>query len=455
MLPIIVTLLLLTMIVFGIIKKVNIATVLLLATVLGYIGLALMQGGTLAKEAASGSLFLDIFELIANSLKSSMGGYILTSIAMLSYVDYMNRIKATEMFAALLAAPVQKLKYKYLIAAFTIPIGVLMGIAISGSLITITLLLGTIYPVLRSLGCSKPTCATAILLHTIIAISPVRAAYYNVLSLMDMDTSVAMWFIRVQLPVGGIMAIVVMVLFIFTSRYFDRKEGLCGEEKESMEVKTIRDIGVPVYYAALPLLPLVLVVVFSELVVGDVIISVVGACVLSWCIAFLVQLISTRSLLSCLKNFEAIYEGMGAVMTTSGPIVIFGTTFSGVLTSIGGMSLFINAVSKVASGYVLLGIVGVTGLLMVTITGTFNGNLALVFPVVRGIVEGTGINPLGAAQAAMFSLTSGAGLCLVSGQNLFLAQQTDTNILTIIKRSMIPTIGGFIAGFLASVVFFG
>lgn len=454
MFPIVFTLFLLAMIIYGIIKKVNITTVLLFATVLGYMGLALMQKGAVP-ETVSGSLFLDIFEFIGNSMKSSMGGYILTSISMLSYVDYMNRIKATEMFAALLAAPVQKLKYKYLIAAFTIPIGVLMGIAISGSLITITLLLGTIYPVLRSLGCSKPTCATAILLHTIIAISPVRSAYYNALGLMNMDISVAMWFIRVQLPVGGIMVAVVMVLFILTSRYFDKKEGLCQEEKENMKVKTVRDIGVPVYYAVLPLLPLILVVIFSELVAGTVIISVVGACVLSWCIAFIVQILSTHSLSSCLKNFEAVYEGMGVVMTTSGPIVIFGTTFSGVLTAIGGMSLFIDAVSKVASGYVLLGVVGVTGLLMVSITGTFNGNLALVFPVVRGIVEGTGINALGAAQAAMFSLTSGAGICLVSGQNLFLAQQTDTNILIIIKRSMIPTIGGFLASFLASIILFG
>lgn len=455
MFQIVFTLLLLAMIVYGIMKKINITTVLMFATVCGYIGLLLLQKEYAAGDTTSGSHFLDIFESIGNSMKNSMGGYILTSISMLSYVDYMNRIKATDMFAALLAAPVQKLKYKYLIAAFTIPIGVLMGIAISGSLITITLLLGTIYPVLRSLGCSKPTCATAILLHTIIAISPVRSAYYNALSLMNMDISVAMWFIRVQLPVGGIMVAVVMVLFILTSRYFDRKEGLNKEEKESLKIKTVRDIGVPVYYAILPLLPLILVVIFSELVVGTVIISVVGACVLSWCIAFTVQMLSTRSLSSCLKNFEAIYEGMGVVMTTSGPIVIFGTTFSVVLTALGGMSLFIDTVSKVACGYVLLGVVGVTGLLMVSITGTFNGNLALVFPVVRGIVQGTGINPLGAAQAAMFSLTSGAGICLVSGQNLFLAQQTDTNILVIIKRSLIPTIGGFIASFLASVILFG
>ena len=455
MLQILFTLILLAIVIYGIVKKINIATVLLFATIIGYLCLTIAGGTSVAGEESIGNRFLDIFEIINSSMVKAMTGNILTAMVMISYMDYMKELKATDMFATILAAPVQKWKSKYLVAAFTIPIGVLMGIAISGSLITITLLLGTIYPVLRSLGCSKPTCATAILLHTIIAISPVRSAYYNALSLMNMDISVAMWFIRVQLPVGGIMVAVVMVLFILTSRYFDRKEGLNKEEKESLKIKTVRDIGVPVYYAILPLLPLILVVIFSELVVGTVIISVVGACVLSWCIAFTVQMLSTRSLSSCLKNFEAIYEGMGVVMTTSGPIVIFGTTFSGVLTALGGMSLFIDTVSKVASGYVLLGVVGVTGLLMVSITGTFNGNLALVFPVVRGIVQGTGINPLGAAQAAMFSLTSGAGICLVSGQNLFLAQQTDTNILVIIKRSLIPTIGGFIASFLASVILFG
>lgn len=142
-------------------------------------------------------------------------------------------------------------------------------------------------------------------------------------------------------------------------------------------------------------------------------------------------------------------------MTTSGPVVIFGTTFSGALTAIGGMTVFVDAVSHVASGYALLGLVGAAGFFMVTVTGTFNRNLALIFPIVKGIVEGTSMNPLGAAQAVMFSLTSGAGMCLVSGQNLFLAQQTDTDILTIIKRTAIPSLGGFLAGFMSSVLLFG
>lgn len=119
----------------------------------------------------------------------------------------------------------------YLAAAFVIPIGVLMGIAISGgSLITMTLLLGTLYPVLRALGCSKPTCATAILLHTVVLISPARAAYYNALSLMEMEESVPLWFVRIQLPVAAVMVAVMMLLFVITSKYFDKKEGLNKEE---------------------------------------------------------------------------------------------------------------------------------------------------------------------------------------------------------------------------------
>ena len=452
MLSIVFTLFLLAIIIWGIIKKANIATVLFFATIIGYLGL--LFSGAAQQGNFFGSAFLNIFETMADSMTETMGGYILTSMSMIAYVDYMNSLKATDMFAALLAEPVKKLKYKYLVAAFAIPIGVLMGIAISGSLITITLLLGTVYPILRALGCSKPTCATAILLHTITAISPARAAYYNVLELMGLEASVPVWFIQIQLPAGAVMVAAVMMLFILTSRYFDKKEGLSEEEKEILEMKSAKQIGVPYYYAVLPLLPLVLVVVFSELVIGTIVIRVVAACLLSWCAAFAVHLVSARSLSCAVEHFEAIYQGMGTIMKTSGPIVIWGTTFAGVMTAIGGMNTLISSVSQVTGGISLLVLVGAAGLLMVSVTGTFNGNLALVYPIVKEIVAVTGIHALGAAQAIMFSLTSGAGICLVSGQNLFLAQQTDTNILTIIKRSLIPTLGGWAVSFAVCIAFF-
>ena len=55
----------------------------------------------------------------------------------------------------------------------------------------------------------------------------------------------------------------------------------------------------------------------------------------------------------------------------------------------------------------------------------------------------------------MLTLTAGGGLCPVSGQNLFLAQQTDTDILVILKRGAIPIICGAAAQFLVSVLIFG
>lgn len=457
MIGIVFTLLLLAIVVYGVVKKMNIATVLFFATIIGYIGLTLMKGGSAAGDATNGSAFLDIFELMNQSMVKAMTGNILAAMIMISYMDYMKELKASDMFAMMLAAPLQKMKSKYLVAAFAIPIGVLMGIAISaGSMITMMLLLGTIYPVLRRLGCSRPTCATAILIHTVVTISPARAAYYNALSLMDMEESVPMWFVRIQLPVAGIMVAVMMVLFIVTSLYFDKKEGLSEDRgQDDLKVQSIKDLGVPYYYAILPLLPLILVVVFSELVVKTVIISVVAACLVSWVVTFLVHLLSVRKLKICLEAFNSIYRGMGTVMTTTAPILMFGTTFASVIGAIGGMSALIGAVSKLASGPVLLGIVALTGMLMVALTGTFNGNLALVFPIVKEIVAATGINALGAAQGVMFGLTCGGGFCPVSGQNLLLAKQTDTDILVILKRGAIPILGGFIAAFLSSVLLFG
>ena len=83
MIQIIATLLLLGIVVLGIVKKVNVATTLFFATVVGYIGLAVALGTDLAGDATTGNAFLDAFELMYTSMKSTIAGTGLTIIMML------------------------------------------------------------------------------------------------------------------------------------------------------------------------------------------------------------------------------------------------------------------------------------------------------------------------------------------------------------------------------------
>lgn len=85
MLKILFTLILLAIVIYGIVKKTNIATVLLFATVIGYLCLTLVTGTSMAGEDTIGNRFLDIFEVINSSMVKAMTGNILTAMVMISY----------------------------------------------------------------------------------------------------------------------------------------------------------------------------------------------------------------------------------------------------------------------------------------------------------------------------------------------------------------------------------
>ena len=453
---ILITILMFAYLVFCIIKKYDIRTVLFFGTILGFLALTLLKGSSIAGDDSIGNSFLDIFETINSSMLTTLTGNIATSMMLFAYMQYMKTIKAADMFAALLSAPAKKIKNKYLVAAFAAVVGVAVNMVVSSAVIIVTLTLATLYPVLRRVGCSKETSATAIMIPVSFTVGPARATYYIALSLIGVDASVPIWFVRMQLPVCIIMLTVILIIFVPVSRYFDKKEGR-DEVQESSDIKeatTIKDLGVPVYYALLPLIPIVLVVLFSDIGIKSIIMRVVAACLLSWLIAFIIDLLSTRKLGQSLANFNSLYDGMGRLMKDTAPINLFGTTFANAMLGIGGVSAIVSGIASIAGGIVLLIVISILGFLMVALTGSFNGNLALVMPIVREIITITGINPLAAAQIAIFGLAYGGGLCPISAPNMLVVNETKTKMTTLMKRLAIPLIAGNFAAFAATYLLF-
>lgn len=407
----------------------------------------------MAGEATTGSAFLDVFEIMYKSMQSTIAGTGLTIIMMLGYIEYMQSLHAAEIFATLLAAPVRKLRSKYIVAAISILIGVVIGIVLQSSFVIIALMLATIYPVLKVAGCSDETCATAMIIPTLVTISPARTSYYMAISALNLENvSVPEWFVRVQLPVGMIETLVLMVLFIIVNKYFDKKE-MVSQVSEQMELKSADDLGVPKYFAVLPLLPLVITVVFSSLVMKTIVITPVGAVLLSLLISFVVHAISCRSLMKAFDGFTGLFKGMGKIMESMGPILLFGTTFAAVITKVGGMEVFINFFGQFASGPVLLGLVSLLCFAILALTGSYMGNVALMFPFIQSICDVSGMDPVGASTACLLVMAAGGGICLVSAANLLACRATNTDIMRVTKRMIVPVIGGAIVAFAVSMFF--
>lgn len=454
MLSIIMTLILFVLIVMAIVKKVNVAAALFIVSIVGYLGLFLVHGAGIAGEESTGWAFLDIFEIMFNNIRGTMGSTCLTIIILLGYIEYMNALEASEKFALLLAEPVRKMRSPYLIGAACIFIGVIMNIVLQSSFIIISLMLATIYPAMKAAGCSKESCAAAMIMPTLVTISPSRAAYYMAVSALNMENvSVPMWFFQIQLPVGMAETVVLMFTFIIINRYFDKKENQFAEVTDK-EAKSYRDVEVPGYYALLPVLPLIFVVIFSPMINSKITVSAIGVTLLSMVISFFVHAITEKSVLEALKKFDYFYKGMGIIMKGMVPILMFGTTFAEMISSIGGMAAIIHFFGTFANGYFLLGLVGIFGFVIQALTGSYMGNVALMFPFIHQICVTAGIDMVGACTADLLIMAAGEGVSFVAAANLMVCAATDTNILSVMKRTALPSVCAAVTVFAVCSLYF-
>ena len=439
MIKILATAVLLALLIFSIVKKYNTVVTLLALSLAAYAGLTL-AGMDVMGEATCGSAFFDIFEKLNTSAQGTMGGNVLIIMSIYGYIVYMKHIKASDMFATMIAAPLKRIKAPYLLAAMMILVGNLIKIVIPSGISVAALMIATLYPVLLKVGCSKTTSASAVLLSYVTVWGPSDASLYTALSLAGIeDVSVSEWFVSSQIPVMLVVLLVVMAVFIPVSKFFDKREHAEVSE-EVMESQSIRDIGV---------------LIFSELIVGSIVISVVAACYFSLLLAVVVHTICRRNFRECFNDVSVVFNGMGDYFKGPGILLVFGTLFASALSGIGGMKLIVDGLSGIGGGTAIaISITTLLGIFVVGVTGVFNGNVSLIIPVMTTIITSTGLAPLPLLHLGLIGCALGSAVTPVAGASLYIASATNVNILTCVKRNLIPVISGGIAAIAVVLLFY-
>ena len=87
-------------------------------------------------------------------------------------------------------------------------------------------------------------------------------------------------------------------------------------------------------------------------------------------------------------------------------------------------------------------------------TGVFNGNVSLIIPVMTTIITSTGLAPLPLLHLGLIGCALGSAVTPVAGASLYIASATNVNILTCVKRNLIPVISGGIAAIAVVLLFY-
>jgi C4-dicarboxylate transporter, DcuC family len=386
----------------------------------------------------------DVFAFVKESLIAQMSGVGLIIMTSAAFADYMDHVGATASMVRFCIKPLRLIKAPYVILASGYVLGQCLHVAIPSAAGLAMLLLVTFFPMMVSLGVSKPAAAAMIALCSFMDLGP--AVGTANLAATTAGIPPALYFVRDQIPVAVWVIGVVAVLIFFSARYFDRKRdgNIARAQTEPAIGEQVRD-DAPRIYALLPLVPITLILVFSPLLVGEVTMDVVTAMVLGSVLGLICELLVKRDIRAAFKGFQVFFNGIGSSFATVVSLLVCADVFAHGLEFVGAVDYLVSSVRDAGFG---INVMAVVMTLMVAVTAMITGSGVAAFFAFSGLAPGIATS-FGVSAVTMIlpmQLMAGMGRAIspVSGVIIAVSKAGECPPFEIVRRTLIPSIGGMV-----------
>lgn len=416
------------------------------------LGITLVTGQSVA-VTSSGNIFLDIFEAYKETLATSFTSMGLMILPIYAYANYMNKIGAANVLGEIISKPILKCKNPYFVGIFiTIIVCAVVRIAIVSAMAMMTLFLSTLYPALRKSGISKVSAVSAIMLGSVFDWGPADFTIAQMFAPVP-GFNLTDYFLNVSLRAMPIVLIIVAAVSGFVFQFIDKKSGYVMGSDAPAESEIVSQSNLPKFYAILPLLPLILIFLFSPLVIPGINMSVVTAVLLSLLITLATECIYKKNVKGCIEDLLTWVKSIGEGVSNLLMALVALSFFAGMLTKLGGIDFVINAVlSAGVSGTLLLIVMGVAILFACLLLGQGSVVSIMVSPQLPGIADSMGVS-FNSVAFPLQVANSMRGFNLGTSMHLqFLASIADTTVMELFKRLLIPSVLMYALSFVLSVI---
>lgn len=468
---------------FLIIRGYNAKGVLFVAGVALMLFAVTFLGKPIGGEKATGLFYVDISNLIYNLMANRGGGLGLLIMVLIGFSAYMSHIGANDTVIRILSHPLGYIRSPYVLMIGGFFIGSLLSFAISSATALGAFLMATLFPILTSLGISRPSAAAVCATTAMMTLAP--TAPDVVLAAEQAHIAVKDYAFTYMIPMSVLAILATAVAHFFWQPFCDRREGLLGKssgERVSMDLSNLKKA--PAFYMLLPFLPIAGMLIFDGKVqFGGVLVHVpeilhtpvlpglpyfpatlrIGATtmpemslgavvVLTLIISLIIEYI--RSLYHRLKGEQqgsgakALYEGlevayreMGAAFAGVVILLIAAGVFSEGLSSIGFVNDMIALVEKSGSAatIMMLALVGIT-LLVVVASGSGNAAFYSFVEIAPKLADKLGINPAYLILPMQQASNVGRTLSPVSGVIVAVSGAGNLSPMLLVKRTSVPTL---------------
>lgn len=315
--------------------------ILLMAASVPLIGKPILTG-----KASTGYIWFDIFKYITTLFESRAAGLGMIIMAVGGFTRYMDKIGASNELVKICIKPLQLFHAPYIVLGLGYIVGQILNIFIPSASGLGMLLMLTMFPILVSLGVSKAGAASMIATASCLDLGP--ASGNATLAARNSGMDVAIYFAEYQIPVAICVMLVIAVAHILVQQYYDKKEGHVTAKVEL--VAKDGEEAAPRFYAILPIMPLFLILTFSQLFVKHIKMDVVTAMLISLTVSMVMEYFRKRNFKTVLASIQVFFDGMAAQFAAVITLIVAGEVFAKGLTSIGAIDTVIKGAQTAGFG---------------------------------------------------------------------------------------------------------
>ena len=411
--------------------------------------ISVLMGHSILPEGvkSTGSTYFDILEYVKYLLGNRGGGLGLMIMVLCGFSVYMTHLGANDVVVKLVSKPLKNIRSPYILMVFAYFLACLMSFAVSSATGLGVLLMATLFPVMVNVGISRGAAAAICASPISIILSPTSGDV--VLSAEISKIPLGEFAFGTALPVSIFAILGIAVAHFFWQRYLDKKEGVQVERINADEIKTTA----PNYYAILPLLQIIGVLIFDGKW-GLPNLHIVTVMVLCFIITATVDFLRSFNAKQTFDNLIVAYRGMADAFAGVVMLLVAAGVFAQSLSTIGFITNLIDSAQSFGgSAFFMMLVLAVITILATMATGSGNAAFYAFAELIPKLATQMGVNPAFLTIPMLQASNLGRGLSPVSGVVVAVSGMGKISPFEIVKRMSVPMLVGFICVIIGTEIF--
>ena len=341
----------------------------------------------------------------------------------------------------------------YLALSFAYLIGQFLNLFIPSAAGLALLLITAVYETLLRIGTSRAGAAAAVGTTGCLDLGPFSVT--TIVGAIAVQMPVMRYFLNIQLPVAVITAATIAALHYTTQKFVAPREYKKINKNKKPSLHNGKHKKPPNAYALFPVLPLLLIILFSAVPIKNSGLNIISAVFLSFSACFICDLFFRHSPKYAVAGLKALLSGVWQMTARIVTLILSASFFVLSLRHAGVFENIARLAQEVAYGPLLMLFILV---LLTATVAILSGSGSAAFISLSGIA--TNIAPAMGMMTVAFILPMqmAAGmfrsLSPVSGVTIAVAGTTGINPVDLVKQNALPITGGFIVMLASSLLCF-